>query len=297
VPLGRGIPGVQLLVRGPGGLPAGVGEVGEVCVRTPHLARGYLGDPTLSAERFRDGAYRTGDLGRHRLDGRVDFLGRRDGQLKVRGFRVEPAEVAAALERLAGVEQAHVAGVAGPDGEPRLVAYASGRRLDGEDLQRALRAALPAHMVPDTVVALERLPLTTNGKVDAAALPAPRGRDGQAAAYRPPSTAAERAVAAVWRDVLQLGVVGRDDNFFELGGNSLRLAQVHARLQVALGREISMVDLFRYPTIRALSGFLGRGGHHIDDSTRSPQRVAARRELRARRPRRPRTPIHERETT
>ena len=296
MPLGRGIPGVQLLVRGPGGRPAGVGEVGELWVRTPHLARGYLGDDALTAERFRDGAYRTGDLGRHRVDGRVDFLGRRDGQLKIRGFRVEPAEVAAALERLSGVAQAHVTGAAGPGGEARLVAYAAGRGLDAETLQRALRAAVPSHMVPDTIVPLEHLPLTPNGKVDVEALPVPKRRDRTASAYRPPSTAAERAVAGVWRDVLRLGVVGRDDNFFDLGGNSLRLAQVQARLQGVLGREISMVDLFRYPTIRALSGFLD-DGHHTDDSTRSPQRVAARRELRARRPRRPGTPTHERGTT
>jgi amino acid adenylation domain-containing protein len=293
VPLGRGIADVQLLVTS-GGQPAGVGEVGEVCVRTPHLAIGYLHDDALTSQRFLTGpapgerTFRTGDLGRYLPDGRVAFLGRRDGQVKIRGFRVEPAEIAAVLQQHPGVTQALVVPIAGPGGEPRLVAYVTVRPGEAgrEDLQRHLRNTLPDHMVP-AVVELERLPLTPNGKVDIAALPVPQGRSALSASYRPPSTTVERTVAGVWRDVLGVGAVGRDDNFFDLGGNSLRLVQVQSRLQLALDRELSIVELFRYPTIRALSAHFDADSDGADEPDPSIHRIASRRELRARRARRP----------
>jgi amino acid adenylation domain-containing protein len=304
VPLGRGIVDVQLLVR-TGGQAAGVGEVGEICVRTPHLARGYLHDDALTAQRFVAGAapeeriFRTGDLGRYLPDGRVAFLGRRDGQVKIRGFRVEPAEIAAALQQRPGVRQALVVPVAGPGGEPRLIAYVTVRPGEAvhEDLQQHLRQTLPDHMVPAAVVELERVPLTPNGKIDVAALPVPQGRATLLTSYRPPSTTIERTLAGVWRDVLGVGAVGRDDNFFDLGGNSLRLVQVQSRLQLALGRELTIVDLFRYPTIRALCAHLDADTDRVDEPDPSIHRIATRRELRARRTRRPiRAPLPQKGT-
>jgi amino acid adenylation domain-containing protein len=294
VALGRGIADVQLLVTS-GGQAAGVGEVGEICVRTPHLAVGYLHDDELTAQRFLTGpapgerVFRTGDLGRYLPDGRVAFLGRRDGQVKIRGFRVEPAEIAAVLQQRPGVTQAFVVAIAGPGDERRLVAYVTVRsgEAEREDLQRHLRNTLPDHMVPAAVVELKRLPLTPNGKVDVAALPVPQPRAALSASYRPPSTTVERTVAGIWRDVLGVGAVGRDDNFFDLGGNSLRLAQVQSRLQRTLDRELSIVDLFRYPTIRALSAHLDADSDGADEPDPTIHRIATRRELRARRGRRP----------
>jgi len=209
--------------------------------------------------------------------------------VKIRGFRVEPAEIAAALQQRPGVAQALVVPVAGSGGERRLIAYVTLRpgEVAREDLQQHLRDTLPDYMVPAAVVELERLPLTPNGKVDVAALPVPQGRSALRASYRPPSTGVERTLAGVWRDVLGVGAVGRDDNFFDLGGNSLRLVQVQSRLQLALGRELSIVDLFRYPTIRALSAHLDADSDGVDEPDPSIHRIATRRELRARRTRRP----------
>ncbi|MEO6463284.1 MAG: amino acid adenylation domain-containing protein, partial [Candidatus Eisenbacteria bacterium] len=193
LPLGRGLPGVQLLVLRPDGGQAGVGEVGEVHVRSPHLARGYLGDPALTAERFvvnaftgreRDRVYRSGDLGRYRPDGSVESAGRVDRQVKIRGFRIEPGEVESALEEHPQVRRAAVVPWEGVDGsdrpEQRLVAYvvpageaAEGAALSADVLRSFLAGRLPAAMIPAAFVSLPRLPLTLNGKLDRAALPHP----------------------------------------------------------------------------------------------------------------------------
>jgi aryl carrier-like protein len=290
LPLGVGIDDVQLHVVNPAGQPAGLGEHGEIWVRTPHLASGYLAPdgqiatgPVFTTTPHGDRWYRTGDLGRHLLDGRIEFLGRRDAQVKVRGFRVEPAEITAALSALPGVTAAHVGATEAAGGEQRLIAHVAGARLDPEEIQLALRAALPGHMVPEQVIVRDALPLTANGKLDTAALRRDAVRAVASDGYRPPTTEIERLVAGVWRAVLSAGAIGRDENFFDVGGNSMRLAQVQARLTAALGREVAMVDLFRYPTIRTLGASLERGAPPTPAVSRAPRRVMARRELRARR--------------
>ncbi|MFL6236839.1 MAG: amino acid adenylation domain-containing protein, partial [Thermoanaerobaculia bacterium] len=269
LPLGAGMRDAQLLLTNRAGGLAGVSEVGEIAVRSPHLAQGYLGDEALTADKFRinpftglpgDRIYRTGDLGRYLPDGEVAFAGRADQQVKIRGFRIEPAEIEARLAALPGVREAVV--VAREDrGEKRLVAYivAEGGAVSPAFLRQALRDRLPAYMVPSAFVLLERLPITPNGKVDRRALPAPVEEAGEARAQAAPESPVEEQIAAVWREVLGVERVGVTDNFFDVGGHSLLLVRLHSRLQEALGREISLMELFNHPNIRSQADHLGGG--------------------------------------
>jgi amino acid adenylation domain-containing protein len=275
LPLGRGMPDVQLLVLTREQRLAGIGELGEIAVRSPHLAAGYLGDADLTRERFlanpfgevgtNDRIYRTGDLGRFRPDGEVEFVARADKQVKIRGFRVELGEIEAALARHPAVREAVV--IAGTDrsGEKRLVGYVvphgeGARPLPpANELQDFLRQRLPEYMVPPAWVELARLPLTPNGKVDRRALPEPESpRPDLAASYVAPRTETEQAIAEIWQEVLQLEKVGIHDKFFHLGGHSLLLVRVHARLRERFGQELSLLDLFRYPDISSLTELLER---------------------------------------
>ncbi len=269
LPLGRGMRDVQLLVLNPAGHLAGVGELGEICVRSPHLAKGYLGDEALTAERFRpnpfsgdpeDRIYRTGDLGRYLPSGEVAFAGRADQQVKIRGFRIELSEIEAALCGQPGVREAVVL-LRQDARDRRLVAYLVADEPDLAALRDGLRERLPSYMVPAAFVVLDRLPVTPNGKVDRRALAKiePEGLDaGLETAFVEPQSELESAIAAVWREVLGLERVGVQHNFFDLGGHSLLLVRLHARLQEALRRELTLVDLFNYPSIRALAQHLGR---------------------------------------
>jgi len=275
LPLGRGMKDVQLLVLDAEGRPAGFGEVGEIAVRSPHLAAGYLGDPEMTRQKFvpapqaaagdpTDRMYRTGDLGRYRLDGEVEFFARADAQVKIRGFRIEPGEIEAALARLPGVREAVVvARQEDNGGGKRLVAYyvvpPGAPAPAPEELGEFLRARLPEYMVPALWMALDRLPLTPNGKIDRRALPAPRAAATAAAEYVAPRTDTERTIAEVWREVLNLDRVGRHDKFFALGGHSLLLVRAHGRLAERLGREIAVIDLFRHPDVASLGRFLDGG--------------------------------------
>ncbi|HKV07841.1 MAG TPA: amino acid adenylation domain-containing protein, partial [Thermoanaerobaculia bacterium] len=269
LPLGRGMRDVQLLVLRPAGPPAlaGIGEVGEICVRSPHLAAGYLGDEAGTRERFRtnpftgrpgDRIYRTGDLGRYLPNGEVTFAGRADQQVKIRGFRIELGEIEAALGRLPGVREAVV--VARQDGaDPasrRLVAYVVGETA--VDLRQALAAKLPAYMVPSAVVFLDRMPVTPNGKVDRRALPVPEA--GLPADFAEPESDLERMVAEVFREVLGVGRVGLHDSFFDLGGHSLLGTSLLSRLRHRFGMELPLRALFAEPTV---AGFARRIGERL----------------------------------
>ncbi len=267
------------------------GAAGELWIGGEGVARGYLGQVGLTAEKFvphpwsaEPGArlYRTGDLVRHRSAGELEFLGRLDHQVKVRGFRIELGEIEAALLRHPMVAQA-VAAARQEGAETRLAAYVvpAGEPPAICDLREHLRRSLPEYMVASAFVLLDSLPLNASGKVDRKALPAPQGtRD--AASERPwvdPRNELERTIAAVWREVLGVDRVGANDNFFDLGGHSLLAAQVHARLGEALGREIALLDLFRYPTVAALAAFLGGAVGHTAETGRT--RAAARRQAAA----------------
>ena len=274
VPIGSPIAGARTYVISRSLRPAPVGVPGELLVGGTGVARGYLKRPELTAERFvpdpwsgEPGArlYRTGDRVRWRPDGLLEYLGRADDQVKVRGYRVAPGEVAAALERHPEVASAAVMPWA-PAGAPLgLAAYvvpapreAGTGELSGEALRRYLAERLPPPLVPATVTVIEALPLTPAGKIDRRRLPAP---DRQAAAaFVPPGSDTERELAAIWAEMLGLERVGADDNLFELGGHSLLLPRIQARIRERLGRDLPLLELFAHPTVRTLAVKLDRDG-------------------------------------
>ncbi|HKV10311.1 MAG TPA: amino acid adenylation domain-containing protein, partial [Thermoanaerobaculia bacterium] len=248
--IGVPIPDLSLAVVDPSLNPAPMGVPGELVVGGAGLARGYLGRPELTAERFipaPGGArlYRSGDLGRFLPNGEVEYLGRLDHQVKIRGFRIELGEIEAALSAHAGVRQAVVI-----VREGQLVAYVVGGAAVPE-LRQALRDRLPDYMVPAAFVTLTELPLTVNGKVDRKALPAPDqpGREE----YVAPRTPVEEVLAGIWADLLGLERVGADDCFFDLGGHSLLATQVMSRLREAFGVEMPLQDLFEAPGLADLA--------------------------------------------
>jgi amino acid adenylation domain-containing protein len=264
IPLGRGLPGVQLLVRGASGEIAGIGEVGEIWMRSPHLAAGYLNDPALAAERFvvnpwtgdpRDRLYRTGDLGRYRPDGEVEPLGRADQQVKVRGFRVELGEVESALASHPAIREAAVIARETGAGDRGLVAYwvpvEGAAEPDAASLRLHLKALLPEYMVPSANVRLDRLPLTANGKLDRRALPDPEV--SSTAERVAPRTVTEQVIAEIWTEVLNVENVGVEDDFFVLGGHSLKATQVLARISRMLQVELRLRVLFETPTVAGLA--------------------------------------------
>ncbi|HEX7186034.1 MAG TPA: amino acid adenylation domain-containing protein [Thermoanaerobaculia bacterium] len=267
-PIGRPLSGSGIWLLGRHGEPVPPGVPGEVCIGGSFPARGYLGQPDRTAERFvphpysstpGERLYRTGDLARLLPDGNLEFAGRVDEQVKVRGYRVEPGEVEAALARHPGVAAAAVVVWEDAPDRKRLVGYVAPRQPapTASEVRAFLAASLPEPLIPSELVFLEALPLTPHGKVDRRALPAPSGRGARAEAeHVPPRTEVERAIAAVWKEVLELERVGVRDSFFDLGGHSMALARVHVLLRERLGREIPIVDLFRYPTVAALAGHL-----------------------------------------
>ncbi|HKB13082.1 MAG TPA: amino acid adenylation domain-containing protein [Vicinamibacterales bacterium] len=264
VPIGVPIANTQVWIVDGRGDAAAIGVPGEICAAGDGLARGYLGDAPLTAERFvpnpfEPGArmYRTGDLGRWTGDGVVEYLGRLDDQVKIRGFRVEPAEIASALLEHDQVRQAVVVDHPG-DAGIELVAYVTGAdTLDVDALRASLRRTLPDYMVPQAIVRLDRLPLTVNGKIDRRALPVlETGRRGSRRRYEPPATDTERALVAIWEAVLGYSGIGVTDNFFDAGGHSLTVARVMASIERMLGVAAPLTTLFRRPTIRELAAAL-----------------------------------------
>ena len=255
VPIGRPIRGTRVYVLDTTLEPAPMGVWGELCAGGDGVARGYLANPASTAERFIPDPfgpdpggrlYRTGDLVRWRPTGVLEFLGRRDGQVKVRGFRVELGEIEAALARHAQVRDAAVAFQAAPAGDRQLVAYVvldPGTSLDPAVLRRYLSASLPEPMIPAAFVSLDRLPLTANGKIDRRALPDPNTAVA-VREYLAPSNAIEESLAAACAEVLGLERVGMRDNFFDLGGHSLLATQLAARLRGRYGLEVSLQMVF-----------------------------------------------------
>jgi aryl carrier-like protein len=255
--------------------PLPVGIPGELYLGGVQLARAYGGRPGLTAGRFVadplsvPGArlYRTGDLARWRPDGVLEYLGRADRQVKVRGFRVEPGEIEAALVSQPGVAQAVVTVREDQPGERRIIAYltaapapAAGARTallpEPAALRAGLARTLPDHMIPAAFVPLPALPLDPNGKVDYPALPAPPpGPAGRTTPYIAPRTAAERQIAALWREVLNRDRVGVTDNFFELGGDSMHAIRITG-LAREQGLDITSAELFTHQTVEAMAASL-----------------------------------------
>jgi amino acid adenylation domain-containing protein len=291
VPIGRPIAGKRVFLLDSALEPVPIGLPGELYTGGDGLARGYAGRPDLTAEAFvpapcagtpGERLYRTGDLARFRPDGVLEFLGRTDRQVKVRGLRIELGEIEALLGRHPHVREVAVVVREDVPDNPRLVAYCTARyeEPDAAGLASFLRQRLPEYMVPSAFVWLSAFPVTPNRKVDRAALPPPvTGQTGSGESEEP-STGLERAIAEVWREALHVEAVGVDDNFFDLGGHSLLMIRAHARLVEALGREISIVDLFAYPSIRTLARHLAGPG---DDEGFAAEEERARLQLAARR--------------
>jgi hypothetical protein len=285
--------------------PVPFGVAGEVCLAGPRVARGYLGDPARTAEKFVPdpfggvpGArmYRTGDLARFGADGAVEFVGRDDDQVKVRGVRIELGEVEAVLRHHPRVADA-VASVFEAEGEALLVAYFVARQDGGRDgdadalqgeLRDHLRRSLPEFMVPALVVPLPEVPRTRSGKADRRALPDPRElQKRRRAAYVAPVGETEGAIARIWQEVLGVEQVGMHDNFFDLGGNSLLVVQAYERITEALGDRLTLVELFQYPTVTLLAERLSAGREEAGASLSAAETRALKQREAMQRQRRP----------
>jgi acyl-coenzyme A synthetase/AMP-(fatty) acid ligase/acyl carrier protein len=263
VPLGKPLANTQAVVVDAYGNEQPVGIPGELWLGGAGVTQGYLNRPALTAERFTDfrgvRVYRTGDRVRRLADGTIEFLGRADDQVKVRGYRVELGEVEQALRAHPGVAQGVVI-----KRDEELVAYAVAKqagyavshsdRPTSEKLTEWLAAQLPAYMVPSAVVLLEQLPLTANGKLDRAALPAPDATATDATtAHVAPRTDTETKLAAIWAEVLKREQIGVTDNFLALGGHSLLAIRVLGRISKTFGVRLPLRTLFETPTVEALA--------------------------------------------
>jgi amino acid adenylation domain-containing protein len=264
--IGRAIEKVRIYIvdeqmrRVPEGMP------GELLIGGAVVGRGYINLPELTAQRFLPDPfataepsrlYRTGDLARLLPDGQIMFLGRTDDQVKIRGYRIEPGEISAVLNRHSGVETTCVTARAEEGGETRLIAYIvmkPGADLRASELRNVVASHLPEYMVPSRFVKIARLPLTTHGKVDRAALPAPTPENVLADdGFDPPQSEVEHWLAALLTNLLGVDRIGRDDNFFRLGGHSLMGAQLIAKIQERFGVELSLRSLFDHPSVHGIA--------------------------------------------
>ncbi len=298
LPVGQAISASQVLVLNAQLQQCGIGEPGEIVIRTRFPSLGYLQGgrqaPAFIVNAFSGQAddllYFTGDIGQVRHDGVVCLIGRRDDQVKIRGMRVEPGEISAVLLSHPAVQAAAVTVFSDAQNEKRIAAYyvSAYPAAEPEELRQHLQARLPGYMQPAAWIAIERLPMTPNGKLDRRQLPDPatamlaQRKQG----YIAPSTELERQVAAVWASVLQGETPGTSDNFFDIGGHSLLLLQVKNQLQLALQCDIPVVALFQYPTIAAFAAWLGDQAPQQDLMAEADARISKRREALLRRRRR-----------
>lgn len=286
--IGRPIDNTQIYILDHNFKLLPIGVPGELFIGGEGLARGYLNRPELTKQKFIPNPfsnklaphlYKTGDLARYLPDGNIEFLGRIDYQVKIRGFRIELGEIEAILSQHPEVRETVVIAREDQPGNKRLVAYVVARQepLTSSDLRRFLKKNLPEYMIPSAFVLLEALPLTPNGKVDRSSLPIPQGlRPQLEAAYVMPQTEAERLVAAVWQETLKLERVGIHDNFFELGGHSLLTVQIYSKLQEIFGQRLSIVEMFKYPTIYSLAQHLTQQQSEGSSSEQSRNRASSR---------------------
>ena len=269
VPIGQGIDNVQLLILNKSGALAGVGEKGEICVRSPYLSEGYVGQMRPVCDVFlrhpwsddpTDRIYGTGDQGRYRPDGSIQFCGRLDRQMKIRGFRVEPAEIESTLRRHVSVKQAVVVPHRGGDGDKELMACVTTvENTSTLSLRRYLRDYLPAYMIPRHVQVVDTLPVTPNGKVDTEDLSDYLPLSAPPPIYVAPRNPMERRIAAIWHDVLGVEQIGVHDNFFDLGGHSLLVIKAVARIEREIGVRLSFREFFS----QTLAQFAASCAEHV----------------------------------
>ncbi len=293
VAIGTPIANTQLYVLDEGRQPVPVGVPGELYIAGDGVTRGYWEREDLTRERFVPDPfaggdarmYRTGDEVRWRDDGHLEFLGRIDHQVKLRGYRIELGEIEARLEQLEGVRTAVVVAREDTPGDKRLVGYV---KLDGDLDEAGLKAqlgdGLPDFMVPSRIVRVDRFPLTPNKKIDRKALPRPetKAADRGPEELVEPAGEIEEKIATVWRAILGLHEVSSHDNFFELGGHSLLAVQAHREIREATGKDLTVTDVFRFPTIASLASHLEGDGSPSEALSRGADRAAARRQARGR---------------
>jgi amino acid adenylation domain-containing protein len=278
VPIGRPLANTQVYLLDSHQEPVPEGVSGELYIGGDGLARGYLHRPRLTAEKFipdRFGGvggarlYRTGDVARYLAGGQIEFLGRIDRQVKIRGFRIEPAEIRAALAEHWNVREVTIMVREDSPGDKRLVAYLVAERQpppSTNELRRFLNNKLPDHMIPSSFNVLDALPLMPNGKIDQQALlAAVEVSAGLEVAYLEPQSEVEQNIARVWQELLHVEKVGIEDNFFDLGGHSLLMIKLQNRLQKVINKDISLIELFQYPTISSMTKYLA--GSRGDEAT------------------------------
>jgi amino acid adenylation domain-containing protein len=292
VTIGRPIAATQIYLLDEQLRPVPVGVIGELYIGGEGLARGYLGRPELTAERFIANPfstlpgmrlYRTGDLARYLPDGQIDFLGRADHQVKIRGFRIELGEIEAVLSQHPSVHQSIVTVHRDAQGDQRLVAYIVNAETpaSANELRSFVKQKLPAYMVPGVFVTLAELPLTSNGKVDRRALPAPEaaGEEAGGSRYDALRTPTQEMLAGIWCEVLGLKQISHDDNFFDLGGHSLLATQLSSRLREAFRVELPLRKIFETPLLSELAELIDEA-RRAGEGLESPPLLAVNRERR-----------------
>lgn len=258
VPIGQPIANTQIYILDERLRPVPIGVAGELHIGGKGVGRGYLNRPDLTAEKFIPDSYaqgqrlyKTGDLARYRPEGSIEYLGRLDHQVKIRGFRIELGEIEAVLAHYPGVSSSAVVMRTDTDGGDRLVAYVVGE-VNSKELRDFLREKLPEYMVPAAIVGMKEFPLTSSGKIDRRALPAPQQlRSDLETQFEAPRTPIEVVVTAIWSEILNVDPIGIHDNFFHLGGHSLLAVQVISRIRAALQTELPLSSFFESPTIAA----------------------------------------------
>jgi amino acid adenylation domain-containing protein len=273
-PVGRGIPNVQLLLINEEKQMCGIGELGEIYVRSPHLALSYLRDKSLTNESFlpnpftgdsSDRLYKTGDLGRYLPDGNIEYSGRRDKQVKIRGFRIELSEIESVIIKNPSVKDVVVMAKENEKGLMRLIAYiisTDGTVPNHQELRNFIMKTLPEHMVPSAFIFLDKYPLTPNGKLDYDSLPESVTNNSDLdRGYLGPRTSFEEIITKIWSDIIGLQKIGVQDNFYDLGGHSLLAIQIIARIEEILGKSIPLSVFLQSPTVEGLANEIQTESH------------------------------------
>jgi amino acid adenylation domain-containing protein len=273
ISVGKPIDNTQMYILDSQLQPVVIGATGELYIGGDGLAREYLKRPELTREKFIPNPYgsepsariyRTGDVARFMPDGTIEILGRIDHQIKIRGFRIELGEIETVLSKYGSVDQAVVSVKEFSSNDKRLVAYFTLKKDDNTfsegDLRKFMKEELPEYMIPSVFVKMEALPLTPNGKINRLLLPMPETAKADTRETDAlPKSELEKTIAGIWKEVLKVDRVGQNDNFFDLGGHSLLMTQVHLKLKEVINTDITMLDMFKYPTVSSLAKFLGGG--------------------------------------